>query len=260
MFHGRVDGDDKIHLSTVFVRQQKQPMNVFVRDFVVKGLAVQVDKVHEKFHIVTTARRYTIQLGERANSIGVRGALHVRLGENLLYELLRRIDVGRVVQISRQMKSNLHQAHGRVFVLVKLQYGLVLGHIRVGHIFKRYFKGRLAVYIKQHRIAHKIRLAPIPALHRQVRLFHMLMNGSIEVVVQFLKVILAEAVESMHAAVFEHYLETIAARSLQPVQIFNVMVLYLLRFARFFIFKHTCTWLYFQMSLMLQKKTIIHLY
>lgn len=66
---------------------------MIVRDLVVERLAVQVDKVGEELDIVATARRHAVELGERADRVGVRGRDHVGLGQHFLDELLGRVHV-----------------------------------------------------------------------------------------------------------------------------------------------------------------------
>lgn len=63
LLHRRINGDDKVHLTAVFVRQQEEPLNVVVRDFVVERLAVQVDKVGEELDVVAAARSHAVELG-----------------------------------------------------------------------------------------------------------------------------------------------------------------------------------------------------
>jgi hypothetical protein len=219
----------KVHLTTVFVRQQKQPQNVLIRDLVVKGLAVQINKIDKELDIVAAARRHAIQLGQRANRVALASLLQVSLGQHALDELGRSVCGVLVVHIRRNVETNLHEGHRGVLVLMKLQHGLVLARRGVGHVLERNLKGGLVVDLEAERVALEAGLAPVPALHGHVHLLDGLLHVPLGVVLELLEIGLGEAVEFQIRAVLEHHLEAVALRAAHPVHLLDVLVLNLLR-------------------------------
>ena len=154
------------------MRQQKQPQYVLIGNFVIERFAMKINKISEELDVVAATRRNAVELGECTYSVGVRCHLNVGVREDLLNKVLRgvrvHVRVGTDGGRRRHMKTNFHQGDGRVLVLVKLQDGLVLAHVRVGHVLERYLKHLFALGLEHHRVAVEARLAPIPALDGQV--------------------------------------------------------------------------------------------
>ena len=249
------------HLAAVLVGQEEQAENVVVGDLVVERLAVQVNEVGEELDVVAAARRDAVELGERAYGVGIGRALYVGLGQYVLHKLLRRIgvlhvggDAGAARQVG-YVKANLHHGHLGLLVLVELEDGLVLAHVRVGHVLERYLEGELAVGLEAQRVADEVRLAPVPALDARLGLVDGPLERLARELLQLAEVALLEAVEAVRRAVLEHDLDAVALGSSQPAHVLDVAVGHLLELARLLVLHHDVVRLKLQLTFVLTATT-----
>ena len=161
LFDWRVDGDHEEDLSLIFVRKQEKTNDGSVSKFEIVGGAVEVQKLVEKFDVVSAPRRETLNGRQRHEGASL-GFEHVGSRSDHRRHFGRGIGV---LVRRRHVEATLHHRQRvRVLVLVKSQTQLVLVARAVRHVSERDLERLFSVVGGEREfVLVDFRLSPVPA-------------------------------------------------------------------------------------------------
>lgn len=112
--------------------------------------------------------------------------------------------------------AHLHEADGRVVVLVELQRDFVLSGVALRNVRERNLEGSFLADVEAQNVAFEVDVAPVPAAHRELLLQHLQVVVFLEELGD-LFLIVFEAREAVQRTVFQEHPQAEVADKLLEV-------------------------------------------